>query len=379
MKKFFALALIALSIVSCQENPKPEDYIALDENQEIQKEKSKLLRDLDSLQSLILQLRAEKSQRTEIQPPQKGDTIYSFMSRGMALQIDLPLAQSSSLVVPEAVTQFESLSKQTGGDLKILVDASKIARSLKDIIRENGSDQLDLMIIMDVTASMKNDVENVKKGLNYILNQLSRYKGVRLAMATYMDKHDNPDWYRYQDFGNSVRDIKDFVNQISLTGNTSTAESVYDGVYRAINEGFFQSQRKRMVILIGHAPSHTGALSSHSLEEIIQIANAQSIKMNFYPILLAQDQGSYTMQSSRSDLINDLFPNPSRGEIRVKFEVNELHTIQVFNQNGQKLRDFQYDGDDLRLNLEDAANGVYVLRSNNQAGEYDEKKFIIQK
>ena len=65
-----------------------------------------------------------------------------------------------------------------------------------------------------------------------------------------------------------------------MTGGGDFPESVYDGIHEAFQEGFWKSNSKRIVILIGDAPSLGPTASTYSEKDIIQLAKSEKINID---------------------------------------------------------------------------------------------------
>jgi len=249
---------------------------------------------------------------------------------------------------------------------------------------------------MDNTGSMGNDIAQVRKGLEDILKRLQAYPNSRLAMATYGDKHTDPDtWYSFQEFGTNHAKMAQFIDKIKLTGGGDAPESVYDGVYQAMDEGFFRSKSKRMIILIGDAPSHEKKKTEYTVTDIIRKSRRDGIRMNFYPIIIHPGMRSLSgpvygkessgssdlMRIGKSDqvpIIESIYPNPSPGISNLRFYSAMPLKISIYQQDGTLVREYDYDKKELRLDLEEFPDGVYLVRAVYAGRKFDQRKLIIK-
>ena len=105
-----------------------------------------------------------------------------------------------------------------------------------------------------------------------------------------------------------------------MTGGGDFPESVYDGIYEAFQENFWNSNSKRIVVLLGDAPSLDSNLTTYNEKDIIQIARNQNINMNFYPIVLSPYNGEFgaTKKMQNLTFIESIYPNPSSGLLTIK-------------------------------------------------------------
>jgi hypothetical protein len=231
---------------------------------------------------------------------------------------------------------------------------------------------------------MSDDIENVKKGLNSVIKNLSNFDKVRFGIGTYGDKNtDGEEWYSFKNFESNYNLSIEYINKIETTGGGDYPESVYDGIYKISKENFWKSNNKRILILIGDAPSLEKPESEHSIDEILDIAKSEKINMNLYPIVLSPNQ-SYTyvadpIKYNKVNLIKSLEPNPSSGELNLIVKNIKGLEFQVWSSDSiSKMKTFSKD-ENLIFAFNDFKNGTYTLRVIDSLNNYDEKKFTIKK
>lgn len=311
-----------------------------------------------------------------------NDSLIVELDSVMAVNIPIPQLLDSNMFSGEQLTQFNELAQNTGGEIKVLANSRFVSMAINEILKNNAEDGLDLMIIVDKTSSMLDDIQNIKAGLRQIITGLKQYDNVRLAVATYGDRWaDGSEWFSYRDFGQDLEQCQVFIDDIHVTSGGDYPESVYDGVYNAFKKGFWKSSSKRIVLLLGDAPSLTGRQSNHTAEEIVALAKADDINMNFYPIVLSPQQTGYYMPESMQNLsfIESVYPNPTAGAVNVQFnQINDL-TLEVFNSTGTKVLTESIAETNIRLDLYDQPTGVYVIRVSDKQKNYDAKKIVIRR
>ncbi len=302
----------------------------------------------------------------------------------MHIKVDLPLLVDSTCISVECLESFNKLARETGGEVKVLACSKYVTKTLVEIIDNYSSDNTDLMIIIDKTESMLDDIDNIKVGLGQILNSISKYNNIRLSVATYGDKNtDGALWYDFRNFENDFKETGEFINNIQLTNGGDFPESVYDGIYEAFQENFWKSNSKRMVILIGDAPSLDSSLTTHRIEDVVGIATRDKISMNFYPIVLSPTL-DVTLWGGRPRMekvsyLNNLYPNPSNGLVTLEINNYEKLTIEVIDQKGVIVKSLTTNSTIERIELYDLPAGLYIIRAYDQYKNYDEKRVILNK
>ncbi len=380
LRKFLQLSLVFL-FAACQADINTTDWVDVARHEESLRAQKELQAQVDSLEDLLAQLKADTS-RYEIPPP-NHDSLMRAMEEKMDLEVKAPALFTNATVSEVQSRQFKNLATTTGGKLTVLSKSDEIQEVIGDLIRKYGDDGLDLMIIMDKTGSMSDDLIQVKEGLKDILRGMSLYPNSRLAMATYGDKHvDKEDWYSFESFEEEHARMGAHIESISVTGGGDYKESVYDGVYRALEEGFFRSRSRRMVILIGDAPGHEGKKSEYSLRDILRISRRDRIKMIFYPIIIHPGKRSLTGGSSRKSdqgaMIESIYPNPSTGVANLRFYEAQPLEVTIYNQNGTVVRNYSFAQKELRIDLSDKEAGLYLIRAVYKGKIFDQRKLLLK-
>lgn len=312
--------------------------------------------------------------------PKENEPPINMFDLLMGMKVDLPKDIDSSIFNSLCIEQFNHLAQKTNGKLNILASSSDVTETIIKIIQEVSSPYLDLMIIIDKTSSMRDDIINIRKGLKQILGSLEEIDNVRLSISTYGDINvDGAKWYDFNNFENDFEETKAFLDGIMVTGGGDFPESVYDGIYQTFKENFWESGSKRVAILLGDAPSLGPYESSHNAKEIIELANENDIKMNFYPILLSPYNiiGSSVESMAKSDFVNVIYPNPTKGKVTVQFHEEKEYLCEIFNQLGALVFRVETDAQELQLDLSSNPVGLYVIKISDEKKNYDIEKIVL--
>lgn len=313
----------------------------------------------------------------------QNDSLMIVLDSIMNIKVEVPQLIDSNFIAIECLDQFNKLARETEGNLKVVSNSKFVAKVIVDIIKSNVDNGTDLMIVIDKTSSMADDIKNIKKGLKQILETLEKYQNIRLSVATYGDKNiDGKKWFEFENFETDFSSTMSFIKKIETTGGGDFPESVYDGIYKAFQENFWESNTKRVVILLGDAPSLDSTRSEHNLEDIIEISRTDKINMNFYPIVLSPQDFGFIMDVPKMQnltFIENLYPNPCRG--RFTLTLNQLgnFTFQLFNQNGVLLKEEKLTSDSYSDDLYDYPNGLYVIRIYDDNKNFETRKIILEK
>jgi len=318
-----------------------------------------------------------------------NDSLTVVLDSFYRMQVYIPPLYDSTTGDSAVLNNFFELAKATQGELKILVNAQAITQEIVNIIQSYSVDDCDLLFLIDKTGSMSDDIANVQKGLSQIIDALQAHKNIRLGVALYGDKNsDGKDWFSFRNFEKDYTAVKQFINGIQVTEGGDYPESIYDGFFRSCEEGFWKSSRKRMVLLIGDAPSLEKPFSDFSLSDVIKKATENNMTMNFYPIVVmpsnefiyfesGEMKKMQTYESSR--LVAALYPNPSPGTVTVDFDKYDTYSIQVYNNTGTLVLSDNVSGNRWRKDLSGLPNGTYVVRAITKDKKYEATRFVLMK
>lgn len=302
------------------------------------------------------------------------------------IPIHVPPLYDKAAFDTDAAATFRDLARATGGDLHLLVNSRLIAGEIASIIRKHATDGADLLILMDKTGSMSDDLAAVQAGLSQIIRGVRTHKDVRLAFALYGDKNvDSAEgWFSYQNFEHNYEAAQAFIDTIKVTGGGDWEESVYDGFFEANKAGFWRSGRQRMVILIGDAPPLEKPLSNYTLHDVIREATATGTRMNFYPIIVTptvDDPGDPppVVKKFTDDrkLIVSLYPNPATNVVNVDFNAEDTYSIEMFSSTGAKVYGESFTGRVWRHDVSGLSNGTYLVRAATASHSFGTSKFVV--
>jgi len=304
----------------------------------------------------------------------KEDSLFS-------INIQIPPLFDKNIYDSSAIYKFYELASQTNGELKVVASSSQLSKEIINIIESHCTDKADVLFLIDKTGSMSDDIENIKKSLNQIINSLDKYSDVRISIALYGDHNwDGNTWYSYKNFEKNYIAAKAYINSIHVTDGGDFPESVYEGFFKVNEENFWASSSKRMIILIGDAPPLEKPASIYSIEDVIKKAKSDKIYMNFYPIVVApSSEGLKPKTFEKTKLISNLYPNPANSFINLNFEKIDDYEIEIFNVSGSKIIGEKISAIDWRKDISSLENGVYIIRVIASDKSYDTYKIIISK
>jgi len=146
--------------------------------------------------------------------------------------------------------------------------SSDLARQIGDILKQEKGRELDIVICLDTTGSMRPHIDAVKLQLTEILREIvAENPSFRIGMVLYKD-------YREEYLNRIIPFTADFdvfqknLNAIQVGGGGDIPEAVYEALYAgAVNIPW--SAESKIMILIGDSPPHPrprGTISKQTAE-----------------------------------------------------------------------------------------------------------------
>lgn len=338
----------------------------------------------------------EQQQREEDGPteeePQKTAYVDSFrieMDSLLKAEIALPPIYAFEIISAnqESTEKFAKLAGASGGKMRVVVNSSVVAKEVVHTINTVSAPKSDLVLLIDKTGSMYDDIENVKQALGQIIDTLKKYKGTRVAVAVYGDKFfDGKRWFDFRDFGTDYVSAASYITDIEVRGGGDWPESAYEAIMEVLEQPFWTSTKKRNIILVGDAPPVEPPRGKYTLNDIVAKARAGKTVMNFYPIIItpevrtARVNPEVTAKYQPLKLTTNLYPNPTKGHIDIGFQENGTYYIEIYSVAGEMIVSEETYGISWGKDLgDDLANGMYIARVIDKNHQYELLKFVLQR
>lgn len=316
----------------------------------------------------------------------QNDSIMVYYDSLYHISINIPPLIDKELFDSVTTVKFFELAQQTGGNITLLANSQLIASEIIKIIDNYSEDGADILFLIDKTGSMVDDLQNIKKGLNQIINSIKNFEDIRIAFALYGDKNVDKkeygfDWFSFKNCETDYEKAKDFIKGITVTGGGDYPESVYEGFFESLEQDFWKSGQKRMILLIGDAPPLEKPLTKYSISDVITKAKEDKINMNFYPVVVTPTVGKVKNKKtfSRKNIIKNLYPNPSFGIINIDFAKTGNYKLEIFSATGKIVLSDDINDNKWRKELYDLDNGVYMIRVQDDDKNFETQKVILKK
>lgn len=159
------------------------------------------------------------------------------------------------LYMPETVRSFQSIAEAGKGEVRYSEGEADIVPQLAAILDRGKGKSVDLVVCLDTTESMKDDIDAVKKAIPEMLKEkLEEFSSFRLGFVLYKDYFEDYVVKRFDfttDFGVFTAEL----SAVKVAGGRDIPEAVYEALYAALTEYPWNADKK-MIVLIGDAPPH---------------------------------------------------------------------------------------------------------------------------
>ncbi len=169
-------------------------------------------------------------------------------------------------------------------DLEVLGVEEALERIAEIVNGAEGA--LDLVLVLDTTISMKNDVGFIQESLvPLIRNTVEKFDSFRAGLVLYRD-YKEAYLTRTSRFTTHLYELQARLDRVTVSGGRDLDEAVYEGLYAALTE-FEWEAPNRMIIQVGDAGPHAeprGAITRAMVEE-----EAVRLGVSIFPIRLPDD------------------------------------------------------------------------------------------
>ncbi len=178
----------------------------------------------------------------------------------------------------DTVKTYTEIAEEGGGRAIYCKGEEDLLNALNDVLEEVDSGSLDLVLALDTTASMENDIPWLKRELVPLLHdQTEGYGHFRFGMVLYRDYHEDY-LTRVRPFQNDLDGVQGIINRTTVFGGRDIPEAVYEALYEGIH-AFAWTADDRKLILIGDAPPHERPRGKVTKEMVYDDAAAGDIEI----------------------------------------------------------------------------------------------------
>ncbi len=179
----------------------------------------------------------------------------------------------------EAVEAFKEIAEEGAGETVFGAADGDIIENIRGIIKKADGKSLDLVLCLDTTKSMEDNIPYLKASLIPMLeDERKGFTNLRFGMVLYKDYFENY-LTKVIPFQSDLSSARAFLNNIHVFGGRDIPEAVYEALYEAVR-AFPWSADSRKVILIGDAPPHPRPRGPVTREMVYSDAEAAGVEIS---------------------------------------------------------------------------------------------------
>ena len=180
---------------------------------------------------------------------------------------------------------IDAFTEIAGENVVYSTGPADLVEKIKGILEKERDKTADIVICLDTTGSMRDDIAAVRLKMIPMLRELTaRFPAFRIGMVLYKDYHEE---YITKEipFTGDFSVFQRNLNAIKVGGGRDIPEAVYEALYAGVRQFPWEAEA-RIMILIGDAPPHPRPRGKITKEMVNQAAADQNVKV--HAIILPQ-------------------------------------------------------------------------------------------
>jgi hypothetical protein len=179
----------------------------------------------------------------------------------------------------DTVESFSEIANSGGGALIYSTGPGDLVDKIREALEGERGKTVDIVLCLDTTSSMKNDIDAVRQWLIPMLAEIiPDFRTFRIGMVLYKDYFDEY-LNRVVPFTGDFNEFQQTLNNINVSGGRDIPEAVHEALYEAAVQFPWEAD-SRLIILIGDAPPHPRPRGEITGETVDAEVAARGIKVN---------------------------------------------------------------------------------------------------
>ncbi|MDR2194669.1 MAG: VWA domain-containing protein [Treponema sp.] len=186
-----------------------------------------------------------------------GDYAGVFQDNPFILEVTQKplLGKPEGNYMGETLETFSDISRKHSGEMVLSSGTDDIMPKIRELLEKEKGKSLDVVICLDTTGSMKDDIAAIKKTLISVLSGMrDTFLSYRIGLVLYKDYKETYTT-RVIPFTSDDAVIQRELDRITASGGKDIPEAVHEALYDGATKFAWEAQ-SRIIILIGDAPPH---------------------------------------------------------------------------------------------------------------------------
>ncbi len=181
--------------------------------------------------------------------------------------------------MPDTVENFTSIADEGGGEVVFSEGQDDIVDQISQILDRKTGRSLDLVLALDTTKSMEDDLPFIQERLVPLLREKTgRYERLRVGVVYYRD-YLEAYLNRIVEFQDNLDFLQEAVDSIRVDGGRDLPEAVYEALYAGLQSFPWEADVKA-IVLIGDAPPHPRPRGDVTSEMVYSLAREKGVDIN---------------------------------------------------------------------------------------------------
>lgn len=176
----------------------------------------------------------------------------------------------------DTVDEFSEIADEGDGERRFSTGPEDTVAQLRSLLPEPEGQSLDLVIALDTTKSMEDDVPFLRRDLVPMVEEvIEGFSEVRIGFMLYRDYMEEY-LVRKMDFQEELSSVQNVIDRIRVAGGRDIPEAVYEALWASI-EGFDWAADEKIIVLVGDAPPHPRPRGRVTADQVFQAAADRGI------------------------------------------------------------------------------------------------------
>ncbi len=232
--------------------------------------------EIQVLDSTFMNIRSFAREHADYDGPYRDNP---YMLRVTQKPLPPPDPEEEVVYMAEAVETLTDIAEEGKGKAVLSTGAEDLGRQIGAILDDTHGETLDLVLALDTTRSMRNDMEHLRAEIVPMLREhTSSFRTYRVGLLFYRDYYDTY-LVRPLPFVTDLAEVQRHIDTIRVDGGRDIPEAVYEALYHSIHEYLWLAEA-RLIILVGDAPPHPRPRGKITKEMVHADAEAAGIQIN---------------------------------------------------------------------------------------------------
>jgi Mg-chelatase subunit ChlD len=183
---------------------------------------------------------------------------------------------------------FVEIAKKGGGQAVWSRGADDLSPLIAGLLEAEIGKDLELVLCIDTTTSMEDELESLKKTLVPVLTQMrARFKSFKVELVLFKDYFESY-LHKTEPFTGNMNTLQRHLDTLKAEGGRDIPEAVYEAIYEGVTKTPWSPNSRRVLIVIGDAPPHLRPRGKPAIGQDTAMNAAKMESVTVHTIILPQ-------------------------------------------------------------------------------------------